>query len=104
MYDELILVAQRDKVDVARTKKLLAAIAEATVWLKANQAAAWEIFSKYGKELDSPLNKAAWKDTIPLLASDPHALDVARYDAFAAFLVKRGLIKQAPTGYLREIK
>ena len=104
MYDELILVAQRDKVDVARTKKLLAAIAEATVWLKANEAEAWEIFSKYGKELDSPLNKAAWKDTIPLLASDPHALDVARYDAFAAFLVKRGLIKQAPTGYLREIK
>lgn len=104
MYDELILVAQRDKVDVARTKKLLAAIAEATVWLKANEAEAWEIFSKYGKELDSPLNKAAWKDTIPLLANDPHALDVARYDAFAAFLVKRGLIKQAPTGYLREIK
>ena len=104
MYDELILVAQRDKVDVARTKKLLAAIGEATVWLKANQNEAWEIFSKYGKELDSPLNKAAWKDTIPLLANDPHALDVARYDAFAAFLVKRGLIKRAPAGYLREIK
>jgi len=104
MYDELILVAQRDKVDVARTKKLLAAIGEATVWLKANQNEAWEIFSKYGKELDSPLNKAAWKDTIPLLANDPHALDVARYDAFAAFLVKRGLIKRAPVGYLREIK
>ena len=104
MYDELILVAQRDKVDVARTKKLLAAIGEATVCLKANQNEAWEIFSKYGKELDSPLNKAAWKDTIPLLANDPRALDVARYDAFAAFLVKRGLIKRAPAGYLREIK
>ena len=79
-----------------KTKKLLAAIAEATVWLKANPAEAWEIFSKSGKEFDNDLNKLAWKDTLPLLADDPTALDRARYETFAAFLVKRGLIKQAP--------
>ena len=40
------------------------------------------------------------------LAADPTALDRARYTAFADFLVKRGLIKQAPPldSYLREIK
>jgi putative hydroxymethylpyrimidine transport system substrate-binding protein len=105
-YDELILVAKRETVDVARTKKLLAAIAEATTWLKANPDEAWGIFSKSGKELDSELNKLAWKDTLPLLAADPTALDRARYTAFADFLVKRGLIKQAPPldSYLREIK
>jgi putative hydroxymethylpyrimidine transport system substrate-binding protein len=105
-YDELVLITKRETVDVARTKKLLAAIAEATTWLKANPDEAWGIFSKSGKELDSELNKLAWKDTLPLLAADPTALDRARYTAFADFLVKRGLIKQAPSldSYLREIK
>jgi putative hydroxymethylpyrimidine transport system substrate-binding protein len=105
-YDELILVTKRETVDVARTKKLLAAVAEATTWLKANPDEAWGIFSKSGKELDSELNKLAWKDTLPLLAADPIALDRARYTTFADFLVKRGLIKQAPPldSYLREIK
>jgi putative hydroxymethylpyrimidine transport system substrate-binding protein len=105
-YDELILVAKRETVDVARTRKLLAAITEATAWLKANPAEAWGIFSKSGKELDNELNKLAWKDTLPLLAADPTALDRSRYQTFADFLVKRGLIKQAPPldSYLRDIK
>lgn len=105
-YDELILVAKRETVDVARTRKLLAAIAEATTWLRGNSEEAWGIFSKSGKELDNALNKLAWKDTLPLLAPDPTALDRSRYQVFADFLVKRGLIKQAPTldSYLREIK
>jgi putative hydroxymethylpyrimidine transport system substrate-binding protein len=106
IYDELILIAKRETVDVARTKKLLAAVAEATTWLKANPAEAWAIFSKSGKELDNDLNRLAWKDTLPLLADDPVALDRARYETFAAFLVKRGLIKQAPAPdtYLRDMK
>ncbi len=105
-YDELILVAKRETIDVARTRKLLDAIAEATAWLKANPDQAWGIFSTSGKELDSELNKLAWKDTLPLLAADPAALDRERYTAFADFLVKRGLIKQAPQldTYSREIK
>ena len=105
-YDELILVTKRETVDVPRTKKLLSAIAEATTWLRANPDEAWGLFSKSGKELDSELNKLAWKDTLPLLATDPSALDRTRYTAFADFLVKRGLIKQAPPldSYLREIK
>lgn len=105
-YDELILIAKRETVDVARTKRLLAAIAEATTWLKANPDAAWGVFSTSGKELDSELNKLAWKDTLPLLAAAPTALDRARYQTFADFLVERGLIKQAPPldSYLREIK
>jgi len=105
-YDELILVAKRETVDVARTKRFLAAIAEATTWLRANPDEAWGVFSKSGKELDNELNKLAWKDTLPLLAADPTELDRARYQTFADFLVKRGLIKQAAPldSYLREIK
>ena len=105
-YDELILITKRETVDVARTRKLLAAIGEATAWLKANPAEAWALFSTYGKDLDNELNKLAWRDTLPLLAADPTALDRARYQTFAEFLVARGLIKQAPPldSYLRDIK
>ena len=39
-YDELILVAKRETLNVARARKLLAAIAEATAWLTANPAEA----------------------------------------------------------------
>ena len=104
-YDELIILAKRENLDAARTK-LLSALAEATAWLKANPAEAWASFSRYGKDLDNELNRLAWKDTLPLLASDPSALDRARYTTFADFLVKRGLIKQAPPldSYVREIK
>ena len=105
-YEELVILARRDSVDVARTKKLLSALTEATAWLTANPAEAWASFSRYGKDLDNDLNRLAWKDTVPLLAADPSALDRARYTAFADFLVKRGLIKQAPPldSYVREIK
>ena len=105
-YDELILVAKRETLDVPRTRKLLAAISEATAWLRANPAEAWDIFARSGKEQDNALNKLAWKDTLPLLAVDPTALDRARYETFADFLVKRGLIKQAPPldSYLRDIR
>jgi len=105
-YDELVILAKRETVNVARTKKLLAALAEATAWLTANPEEAWASFARYGKDLDNDLNRLAWKDTVPLLAADPSALDRARYATFADFLVKRGLIKQAPLldSYVREIK
>ena len=106
VYDELVILAKRETFDAARTRKVLTALAEATAWLTANPAEAWASFSSYAKDLDNDLNRLAWKDTVPLLAADPTALDRARYATFAEFLVKRGLIKQAPPldSYLREIK
>jgi putative hydroxymethylpyrimidine transport system substrate-binding protein len=105
-YDELIIVAKRETLDPIKTRRLLSALGEATAWLKANPAEAWAAFAGYAKELDSELNKAAWKDTLPLLADNPVALDKERYDTFAAFLVQHGLIKQAPPrdAYLRDLR
>jgi len=105
MYDELVLVEKRETHDAARTRRLLAALAEATAWLKANPEPAWKIFEAYAKELANELNRRAWKDTVPLLADDPYALDDARYAGFGQFLVKRGLLKMPPdpATYLRRI-
>lgn len=107
LYDELILVAKADTVDAAKTQRLLTALREATAWLRANPDAAWKAFEQYGgKEVANELNRRAWKDTLPLLAADPAALDRVRYERFAAFLKARGLIKDVPdiNSYVREIK
>ncbi len=105
-YDELILVTKRETVDVARTKKLLAAVAEATTWLKANPDEAWGIFSKSGKELDSELEQARLEGHAALAGNRSDRARSRTLRPFADFLVKRGLIKQAPPldSYLREIK
>lgn len=105
-YDELILVARRD-VDDGKTRRLLAALREATAWLTANSEAAWQEFAAYGgKEVANELNRRAWKDTLPLLALEPAQLDRARYERFAAFLKARGLVKRdvAVETYLREAR
>jgi putative hydroxymethylpyrimidine transport system substrate-binding protein len=106
-FDELILVAHRDTVDIDRTKRLLDALREATAWLRANPEAAWQAFATYGgKEVANELNRRAWKDTVPLLATEPASLDRTRYERFAAFLKGRGLIKRdVPVdSYLREVR
>jgi putative hydroxymethylpyrimidine transport system substrate-binding protein len=105
-YDELILVAHRDKADVAKIKRVLAALTEATAWIKANPDEAWAVFVKAGKELDNELNRRAWRDTVPFLASDPVELDTARYVGFSAFLRQKGMLKQpVPVDrYTREIR
>lgn len=107
VYDELVLVARRDGLDVGRTARLLDALREATDWLRQHPDVAWQAFAAYGgKEVANELNRRAWKDTLPLLASDPAALDRARYERFAAFLKARGLLKRdVPLdSYIREIR
>jgi putative hydroxymethylpyrimidine transport system substrate-binding protein len=93
-YDELILLAHRDKADAAKIRRVLVALKEATAWIKANPDEAWGVFAKSGKEIDNELNRRAWRDTVPLLAADPAGLDIARYVGFAAFLQKKGMLKQ----------
>jgi putative hydroxymethylpyrimidine transport system substrate-binding protein len=62
-----------------------------------NPDAAWALFAKGGKELDSELNKRAWRDTLRRFNASPAALDTARYRRFGAFLEGTGVIKKAPT-------
>ncbi len=105
-YDELILVAHRDRADPDRIRRVLAALKEATAWINANSQEAWQVFVRSGKELDNELNRRAWTDTVPLLAADPAALDEARYQAFATFLQEKGMLKRpVPLDrYVREIR
>ncbi len=96
-YDELILVANKDKVDDAKLRKFVDAIEEGVQYLLNHPEDSWELFVKGDrKDLNDELNKRAWRDTLPRFALRPGALDINRYNRFASFLQEQGVVKAAP--------
>lgn len=96
VYDELILVAHRDRVRDPSLRRLVDAIERGTLYMINNPELAWSLFIKGRADLDNELNRRAWADTIPRLAHAPAALDRARYARFATFLRAQGLLKTEP--------
>ncbi|KAA0598818.1 putative hydroxymethylpyrimidine transport system substrate-binding protein [Azospirillum lipoferum] len=92
-YDELILVARKDKANDPRFKRFLAAVERATLYILNHPEDAQAAFVKGRPELNDELNRRAWADTLPRFSHSPAALDAERYTRFAEFLKARGLIK-----------
>jgi putative hydroxymethylpyrimidine transport system substrate-binding protein len=95
-YDELIVVAHKDRLADPRLARFVAAMEQGAQYLVNHPEESWAMFIKGRKELDDELNKRAWRDTLPRFAMRPGALDHARYHRFAAFLKHAGLIKATP--------
>ena len=95
-YDELILVARRDDIKSLKFRKFVDALEEGVRFLVNHPKSSWELFIRGRKDLDNQLNRLAWRDTLPRFALRPGALDRARYQRFAKFLKKQGLIKKVP--------
>ena len=95
VYDELIFIAHRDKLDDKRLIAFLGAIEAATLYLINHSEEAWKLFIAGRAELDDELNRRAWRDTMPRFALRPAAYDAARYERFARFLKDQGLIPEA---------
>lgn len=95
-YDELILVANKNKLGSAKLSAFLTALTQATDYLQTHPDEAWQAFVSYKpNELNTPLNQLAWKDTLPLLAKNPRQLDGKRYQQMAEFMQQKGLIPKA---------
>ena len=95
-YDELIMVAHRDVVKELKIRKFVDALEKGVQFLVNHPKSSWELFMRGRKNLDDQLNRLAWRDTLPRFALRPGALDRARYQRFAKFLKKYGLIKKIP--------
>lgn len=95
-YDELIFITAKNKANDPRIGRFLNAVERGTQFLINHPDEAWSLFIKGRKDLDTELNKRAWKDSVARFAHSPRALDNARYDRFAQFLKARGLIKTTP--------
>lgn len=94
--DTFIFVVRKDRAHDPRIARFLAAVRKGALYLKAHPDACLAMFLKAHPELNNPLNRAAWYATLPYFASDPAALDRARYDAYADFLVKKGVLRARP--------
>lgn len=95
-YDELILVTNRALLADPRLPRFLDSLERGSLFLVNHPEESWSLFIRSRPDLDTPLNRAAWKDTLPRFSQSPAALDVRRYDRFAHFLETRGLIDTVP--------
>ncbi len=96
LYDELIVVAKTERVGDPRYGRFLDALERGVKFLAANPQASWALFIKGRKDLDNELNRRAWRDTLPYFALAPKKLDVARYERFAAFMMRHKVIDKSP--------
>lgn len=92
-YDELIYVANPDRMDADMLRRFLHATERATQYILNHPQDSWEIFSGTSRELQDELNEKAWVDTWPRFATRPAALDHARYTRFEQFLLDAGMIE-----------
>ena len=95
-YDELIIIANSGKLDDPRLKPFLKAIERGVQFLVNHPEESWRLFAGHKTGLDDELNRRAWRDTLPRFALRPAALDRGRYQAFADFLLKQGVVEKAP--------
>lgn len=91
-YDELIYVANPDRMDADMIARFLAATEKATQFIVNNPEKSWEIFAATSTELQDELNERAWADTLPRFALRPAGFDAGRYARFEAFLKDSGMI------------
>ena len=98
VYEELIIVVNnKEREQTDKWQRFNRALKQAIEYIQAQPEQAWEDFKAYKpKELDTDLNRLAWKDTLPYLAKEPAKLDAARYQSFAQFMFDNQLIKKAP--------
>ncbi len=95
-YDELIVVAHKDRLDDPRYRRFLTALERGVQYLVNRPQESWELFLELNPDLDDELNRRAWRDTLPRFALRPAALDRGRYARFADFLMAQELIGKAP--------
>jgi putative hydroxymethylpyrimidine transport system substrate-binding protein len=95
-YDELIVVANRERVGDPRLKRFVEAMEAGVQFLINHPEDAWNLFIRGRKDLADELNRRAWRDTASRFALRPGALDRNRYARFARFLQEKGEIKKIP--------
>ncbi len=95
-YDELIYLTNTDLVGDDRLKRFLNAVEVGTQYLINHPDESWTRFIELNPDLDDELNKRAWRDTLPRFALRPAALDIGRYERFAAFMKAAGLVETTP--------
>jgi putative hydroxymethylpyrimidine transport system substrate-binding protein len=97
MDDELIILANKNRVSDPRIARFLAAVQMGTAYLVAHPGSMWARFAADHPDLNNTLNKTAWFQTVSYFAQDPFRLDDDRYRTYETFMFSHHLItKQLP--------
>lgn len=91
-FDELIFLANRNKLQDPRLLAFMQAIQQGVKYVKQYPKASWQLMLKHHPELNNQLNKRAWKITLPYLDSHPLSLNKERYNDFAKWMLQHKLI------------
>ena len=94
-YDELIIIANKNKLSDPRLTKFLIALDKATQYLLNNPEKSWRIFAKNQPTLNNQLNHQIWQATLPYVARHPHHFDKKAYVNFVMFLQQKHLVSQS---------
>lgn len=94
-YDELIFVANKDKLNRDVTTRFLQAVERGAQYIVNHPEESFALFSATAPDLKDELNTQAWKDTVPRFSQSPAALDQGRYARFEQFLLEAKLIDSA---------
>ncbi|MFZ0218663.1 MAG: ABC transporter substrate-binding protein [Candidatus Aquirickettsiella sp.] len=94
-YDELIIIANKNKLHDARLIKFLTALNKATLYLINHPEKSWQLFAINHPTLNNALNHQIWQATLPYIAQHPVQFDKQRYQHFANFLYQKKIISKA---------
>jgi putative hydroxymethylpyrimidine transport system substrate-binding protein len=97
LYDELILVTNKNKINDPNLIKFTRALKQGVDYLQKNPQESWQKFAANHPELNNTLNEKAWFLTLPYFARNPAKLDRTRYQNLADFMYKEKLIAYTPT-------
>ncbi|AGH81063.1 hydroxymethylpyrimidine ABC transporter substrate-binding component [Psychromonas sp. CNPT3] len=97
IFDELVFIANSKTYDKQKIRAFNKALEQATTYILNHPDAAWKEFVSYAPDtLNNELNKRAWKATLSRFALRPSAIDLGRYDNYAAFMYANKIIKVLP--------
>lgn len=104
-YDELIIIANKNKLSDPRLIKFLTALDKATHYLLNNPEKSWLIFAKNHPALNNELNHQIWQATLPYISRRPLSFDKKAYANFVLFLQQKHVLSQsfANAGYATEL-
>lgn len=91
-YDELIIIANKNKLSDPRLIKFLTALNKATHYLLSNPEKSWLIFARNHPALNNQLNHQIWEATLPYIAPYPINFNKNAYKRFMLFLQQKKLI------------
>lgn len=95
-YEELIFVTQSKNINDRRLSLFLEGIQKGIIYLRAHPLESWNAAIARYPELNNPMNKASWFESIKYFSNNPRALDSLKYQNFAQYLKDQKVIKTVP--------